>query len=204
MAGLRQKQKINRDRRIMEVATGLFRARGYESVKMEEIAAEAEVSVGTLYNYFSSKGDLLTAIVARAVDKMVDEGAALVEAPPKSVEAAINGLLFSYLDQCLDHLSREMWGRAMAQSITQPQSLSGRRYNALDTKILDQVCRMLERLHALGRLRESVVPRDVGEMFFHSMNNQFYDLARYEDMSLEDYKQAVARQNKALLRAIEA
>ena len=48
MAGLRQKQKIDRDRRIVEAATRLFVAMGYESVKMEDIAAEAEVSVGTV------------------------------------------------------------------------------------------------------------------------------------------------------------
>ncbi len=202
MAGLRQKQKTDRDRRIVDAAARLFAVRGYESVKMEEIALKAEVSVGTVYNYFHSKGDLLTAIVARAVQSMIDEGEEMIAEPAEDIGEAINGLLFSYLDKCLTQLTKEMWRRAMVQSIVQPDCLNGRRCNELDSVILDQVCRMLERLHALGRLRDGVCPRDLGEMFFHSMNNQFYSFARFETMTLASYKADVARQNRVLIEAI--
>ncbi len=67
MARQREMQKLNRHRRIVDAASRLFSATDYQSVRMEDIAEIAEVSVGTVYNYFNSKGDLLTAIVARAL-----------------------------------------------------------------------------------------------------------------------------------------
>ena len=44
MSGLRAKQKAIRHDRIIEAATRLFREQGYENVKMEAIAAAAEVA----------------------------------------------------------------------------------------------------------------------------------------------------------------
>ena len=67
MAGLRAKHKIDRNSRIVEAASGLFRREGYEGARIEEIAAKAEVSVGTIYNYYRNKGDILVAIVSMEV-----------------------------------------------------------------------------------------------------------------------------------------
>ncbi|RUT95156.1 TetR/AcrR family transcriptional regulator, partial [Mesorhizobium sp. M7A.T.Ca.TU.009.01.3.2] len=50
MSGLRARQKADRHRRIIEAAAELFREAGYEGAKIEAIAAQAEVSVGTIYN----------------------------------------------------------------------------------------------------------------------------------------------------------
>tara|TARA_R110002074_G_scaffold98207_2_gene212630 strand:+ start:476 stop:1108 length:633 start_codon:yes stop_codon:yes gene_type:complete len=202
MARLREKQKTDRHRRIVEAANQLFSVTDYELVRMEDIAEIAEVSVGTVYNYGNSKSELLTDIVASTVNSMTEVGEELIAAPPENVEEAINGLLFSYLEKCLDKLTREMWARAMAQSIIEPNSASGKRYNELDGILLDQVCRMIERLYELKRLREDIVPRDVGEMIFHNLNNQFYDLVRYDDITVENYKKTLTRQNRTLIEAI--
>ena len=52
MSGLRERQKAIRHDRIIDAATRLFREQGYEAVKMEAIAAAAEVAIGTIYNYY--------------------------------------------------------------------------------------------------------------------------------------------------------
>ena len=46
----------------------LFTAKGYEETTMEDIAEAAEVSKATLYNYFSSKENLLLGIAEAALD----------------------------------------------------------------------------------------------------------------------------------------
>lgn len=48
MTGLRARQKALRHERILEAALALFREAGYDSVRTEDIAAAADVSVGTL------------------------------------------------------------------------------------------------------------------------------------------------------------
>ncbi|MGK4584656.1 TetR/AcrR family transcriptional regulator [Kitasatospora sp. HPMI-4] len=57
--GLRERKKRQTRQRISEAALGLFVARGFDNVTIAEVAAAAEVSVKTLYNYFEAKEDLV-------------------------------------------------------------------------------------------------------------------------------------------------
>ena len=74
MAGLRERQKADRERRILEAAVTQFRADGYRSVRIEDLAEMAQVSVGTVYNYYQTKGDILIATVAMEVEEVLDAG----------------------------------------------------------------------------------------------------------------------------------
>src|SRR6187549_392872 len=58
MGELRESKKRETRQRISDVATGLFYARGFEAVTVEEIAAAANVSKVTVFNYFARKEDL--------------------------------------------------------------------------------------------------------------------------------------------------
>ena len=53
---------------IKEVALELFAHNGYHSTSISQIAKAAGISKGLLYNYFSSKEDLLHTIVVELVD----------------------------------------------------------------------------------------------------------------------------------------
>jgi AcrR family transcriptional regulator len=56
--------------RILDVALELFRRQGFEPTTMREIAAEADVSLGSAYYYFESKEDLVMAYYERAMEAM--------------------------------------------------------------------------------------------------------------------------------------
>ncbi|GAA0940759.1 TetR/AcrR family transcriptional regulator [Nonomuraea longicatena] len=56
---LRERKKLQTRRRIADVAVELFVARGFDQVTITEVAAAAEVSVNTVYNYFTCKEDLV-------------------------------------------------------------------------------------------------------------------------------------------------
>jgi AcrR family transcriptional regulator len=55
----RQREKELRCRSILQTAERLFCEHGYPNTKMQDIAGEAEVAVGTVYFYFRNKEDLL-------------------------------------------------------------------------------------------------------------------------------------------------
>ena len=204
MSGLREKQKADRDQRILKAATRLFREEGYDRTKIETIAAKAQVSIGTVYNYYQNKGDLLVAIVSMEVNEVLRAGAALIERPPGGVAAAVTDLIFIYLDHSLVYLTKEMWRHAMAISTRQPDSPFGRRYSDLDDRLTRQVCAVIERLQAEGRVKADVDAAAAGEVIFNNTNMMFILFVKSEMMTLEALKAAITRQLTPLLTALRA
>lgn len=50
---------------LLEESFALFARRGYHAITIREIAADLEVSTGTLYHYFSSKEDIFAQMLER-------------------------------------------------------------------------------------------------------------------------------------------
>lgn len=66
ISSLRERKKIETRERLLAAATELFVQRGYDVTTMDEIAARANVSRATAFNYFARKDDfVLGAIDAR-------------------------------------------------------------------------------------------------------------------------------------------
>jgi AcrR family transcriptional regulator len=61
VSGLRQRErnKLDKLRRIKAAARELFREQGYDNATTREIARRADVGLGTLFSYASDKRDLL-------------------------------------------------------------------------------------------------------------------------------------------------
>ena len=55
---------------IYRVASNLFLEKGYEATTLKDIAEAADVSTGTLYRYFPSKGDFLVEIGRASVEHL--------------------------------------------------------------------------------------------------------------------------------------
>ena len=65
--------------RVLEVAYQTFAADGL-SVPIDEIARRAGVGAGTVYRHFPAKEDLIEAVIADQLQRIVDAGHALIEA----------------------------------------------------------------------------------------------------------------------------
>jgi AcrR family transcriptional regulator len=204
MTGLRARQKADRRERILEAASQLFRKSGYDAVKMEAIAAEADVSIGTIYNYYQNKGDLLVAIVAMEVNEVLSEGEKVIARPPRSAEKAIDSLIANYIEHSLVYLSKEMWRQAMAISTQQPDSPFGVTYAELDVALARQVRSLVEKLQRLGLVRLGVDAQAAGELIFNNMNMMFIVFVKSADMPVAELRATIRRQNRPLIDAIRA
>jgi TetR/AcrR family transcriptional regulator, regulator of mycofactocin system len=76
---------------IADVALELFDARGFSAVTVEDVAAEAQISIRTFYRYFASKEDLLLVTIHRRAAAVALALAArpLGEPPLHSVRLAV-------------------------------------------------------------------------------------------------------------------
>jgi AcrR family transcriptional regulator len=61
-----RRERLHRERtaQILQAATAVFAARGYQQATIREIAQAAGVAEGTIYNYYPGKRDLFVALVA--------------------------------------------------------------------------------------------------------------------------------------------
>ena len=199
MSGLRERQKAHRHDRILDAAARLFREHGYETVKMEAIAAAAEVAIGTIYNYYRNKGDLLVAIVSLEVEQVLEAGEGVIADPPGTAEAAVDALIGGYVEHSLHHLSKEMWRQAMAISTTQPSSPFGETYADLDVALARQTCQLLEKLQRLGILDRAADAASLGDVIFNNTNMNFIIFVKAEAMGMPDLRATLRRQHRALL-----
>jgi AcrR family transcriptional regulator len=70
----RRKRRIAaRKAQILKAAETVFSQKGYERATTREIADAADISEGTLYNYFGSKSDLLDAVAKSFAHDIVNE-----------------------------------------------------------------------------------------------------------------------------------
>jgi AcrR family transcriptional regulator len=90
-----------RRQRVIDSAMTLGLEGGYEAVQMRDVASRADVAMGTVYRYFSSKDHLLAATLVNWVEQLDSR---LAQQPPRGEHSA---------DRVLDVLDRAL--RAMGR-----------------------------------------------------------------------------------------
>lgn len=78
--GRRRRRIAQREREILAAAARVFAEKSYANATTKDIAAEADMAEGTLYNYFASKREILLAIAGDT------------EAPMESAVIAASGM----------------------------------------------------------------------------------------------------------------
>src|SRR3990170_8808023 len=81
-ASRRERRIAARKSTILYAAGRLFAERGYHRTTTKDIAIEADVSEGTIYNYFTSKEDLLMGLMEQLTERM-NLGVMLSESLPE-------------------------------------------------------------------------------------------------------------------------
>src|SRR5262249_42480633 len=87
---------------MLDAASRLFARQRFHEVRMEDIAAEAEVGKGTLYRYFSDKEELYLALLGRGAKQLVDrlqDEVAHIEGAHDRLVAIAEGLVAFFDEQ---------------------------------------------------------------------------------------------------------
>jgi len=113
----RRKASPSRRRaRLLETAWRLFYRDGYRTVGIDTLLAEANVAKMTLYNHFSSKDELIVAVIKKRSEEILTELAATVEATGKSPKLRLLAV-FDFLEVLFG--SRDFSGCAFIRAISE-------------------------------------------------------------------------------------
>jgi len=98
----REREKAQRRQEILDAARRVFFERGFHSPTMDDVAAQAEISKGTIYLYFESKETILAHLLLEGLDLLLAElesaqQRSCTSEPPLSPEATLRALTNAYL-----------------------------------------------------------------------------------------------------------
>ena len=102
---VRAARASSRRRQLLDAAVVVMGKTGFHQMSMQDLAAEAKVSVGLIYKYFGGKEDLLLATIVRILDVFRDQLAPVMEAAGDDVVeqlAAGIGRHIQIVDENLD------------------------------------------------------------------------------------------------------
>lgn len=149
-----------RRQQILDAARRCFVRDGFHATSMQQVITEAGLSVGAVYRYFPSKGDLIAGIADQMAASIAAQLRSLAEAPDRSLtdvmEGAIGVVDANAGPDGVLPVAVQVW--AEAQRDPKLAALTRRVYN----QIIDVYVRLAERAVARGELPAGADPAAVG------------------------------------------
>lgn len=98
-AAPRRRRKEARPQELTAAALSLFVEKGFAATRLDEVAARAGVSKGTLYLYFDSKEALFKAVIAEGVVPAIEAGEAMLEQYADDPRALLHEFLYGWWER---------------------------------------------------------------------------------------------------------
>ena len=135
--GLRDRKKAQQRLDLIEVAVKLFKKRGYEAVRMEDIASKADVSTKTVYNYFPTKRDILIEFLVADRERAISEFRKVIETPAGNPIDDLIRLMEADIGDVLLPGERALWLEIMAVTVRERGDERFRRYRHMFTSYFE-------------------------------------------------------------------
>jgi AcrR family transcriptional regulator len=194
LAGIctRRRRKEARPSEIVEAARQEFVARGFGASKVEEIAARAGVSKGTVYLYFPTKEALFEAVMRANVLTVIEGAAAIVDAGTDvPAPALLRFLLETMYRELVGTDRRRLMHLIIAEGPHFPQLLDFY-HREVVTRGMEIVRRLVERGAARGEFDPRGLDRHPKLILGPALMAALYSslFGERDPIDLEDYAQA--------------
>jgi len=191
--GLRARKKAERRAEIIVAAHALFTQHGYSSVQFEDVAARADVAVGTVYNYFRTKPDLLFAIFESESRNLIREFLMLPK--PGKLSDAIVAFFLQVFDT-IDKIEPALWRTMVGEMMLNHERFADR-FLSVEKAILAHTARIFR-----GRLPpgspQRARARTQSEVLFAVAKSAFYSHIGITDETRDAIRARMVRQLRAL------
>jgi len=101
-AGVKRAREEMYRRLVLEAAEAVFARQGYDAARIQDIAAEAGISLGTLYSVFPGKWEVYRAVHDARGEELLATAAAVVRRSAGTLELLLDGIR-GYVCYLIEH-----------------------------------------------------------------------------------------------------
>ncbi|WP_050467348.1 TetR/AcrR family transcriptional regulator [Herbaspirillum chlorophenolicum] len=148
-----ERRKQDRPQELLAAAMQLFVERGFAATRLEDVAARAGVSKGTLYLYYENKESLFKSVVRTHMLPLLDEAEAMVDNYPGSSADLLRELMLGWWETAMRSGLNGITKLMMAESGNFPE-LARFYHEEIIVRSDAMVVRMLERGVTRGEFRQ--------------------------------------------------
>jgi AcrR family transcriptional regulator len=192
MTSLRERQKEKRYQSIITAALLLIQEKGYSATSIKEIAGRAEVGVGTVYNYFHTKADIIVELYKRDVTYNLNRGKEVIGSLKNNCKQTAVELLAAYAagyyGERKKSLLREIYSVVMSE-----QALARKELLQLDNTMVDQLAGLLIEAHWHSHLKPGVNPQEAAYILFSLAMYDFIVFVTDDDMQFVELEETIKR-----------
>jgi AcrR family transcriptional regulator len=194
---LRDRKKAKQRQALIDAAIGLFRDNSFEKTRIEDIAAVADVSVATVYNYFSTKQQILVEIVKKSTEDGQPAVLAVAQEPPRNPVEAIIALIKADFGDVDHEADKKLW-RELLASMTRDQE-NRAQIEAVRAMFRDNLRQLLKLLVERGQLKAGTDIDALVDIAYAIYAYHFRQLVCLERMTTALTMKAIRRDLKTLL-----
>lgn len=192
--GLRARNKRLRAEQVLDAAALLFRERGYEGTHIEMVAEQALVAPATIYNYFSTKPNLLMALALRDIRASLPEQRDFLRDLPEEPLQGVIAFETLLARQAMRQLSRECWRVVLSVAVLEPGGPASRTGAQIRTLMLRHYIRLVQRYQECGKIRASVDAIALAEIIVGLTTHDFGTFLTVPSRPVETLLEQIERQ----------
>ena len=199
VTALRDRKKARQRAALLQAAAELFRERGYDRTRMEDIATLADVSTPTVYNYFVTKQGVLTELLKQDRLDQQEPIEAVLRHPPEDPAEALAQLIHTNMASLRRTEDKLLW-REMLAAIVRAHDHEQDEFDSNRAVFKRHIQQLLEHFVKAGRISPSIPLTQAAELIY-AINT--YDL-RYllaAESHTPEMIRDMARRQMALLLA---
>lgn len=186
--GLRDRKKARRRDEIVAAARDLFAQQGIDATTMADIAAAAEVSTPTVFNYFGSKDGILIAMIAEGTHEARETDRALHWREGIDLSSLLTKLFLRVSTRTLDIAGKRVWRYAEAAAIRHPETELSREYATVSTELVLVIEDFLAGLELSLQSGRKADPRFLAGLFHDIWMPAFIQLITDEAQTLDQHE----------------
>ncbi|AUB58528.1 MULTISPECIES: TetR/AcrR family transcriptional regulator [Methanobacterium] len=195
MSGLRERKKKASEEKITSSASEIFLKKGYHDTTMEEIAAKADMGVGTLYNYFKSKAEIFISIMVKEslINETDDEELDFtIEKDPATIIIDYMLRYTAYIESFDKKLWIELFAAILGNANQDNMVFAG--LVNMDFLLIQKLEHLLNSLKEKGKLPQSFKSNEAAYTIYSIIITQIMMYIYVEGATFEVYKKNVGNQ----------